>query len=60
MKNYLENKFRPTVRVTMPVSSFGYVFGLKKFTPACRNAFRRAGTNRPTLNETGFVTVTLT
>ena len=28
----------------MPVPSFGYVLRLKKFTPVCRNALRRAGT----------------
>jgi len=32
------------VRVRMPVSSFGYVLGLKDLTPACRNAIQRVGT----------------
>jgi hypothetical protein len=27
-----------------PVSTFGYVLRLKKFTPSFRNALRRAGT----------------
>jgi hypothetical protein len=59
---------RLVATVTMPVSSRGYVFHPKKFTPACLTfaeaaSRRHSGVlarNRPTLNETGFVTVTLT
>ncbi len=31
--NCLENKFRPTVRVTMPVSSLGYDVHLQNLWP---------------------------
>lgn len=45
----------------MPVSLFGYVLRLKKFTSAYRKThFGVQARNRWTLDETGFVTVTFT